>query len=540
MALARATCRNSTGPAHAIPPHFCPSAPRLISTHNWAAQSLRQRNIDLAAEAASLVARRLNTETIDSDCAGAMRLVRLPVGRRRRLAAPLRARLLAAGTDAPVHAIGGALWLRLSAFAYNELEDYARLADIVARVFAGVSGMSVEFIGMIHHRQASEIHPPPPIVLDRGYIREFAQAAEAGGFDRVLVGYFADGPDGFLVAAAAAAHTERLGFLVAHRPGYVAPTLAARKFATLDQITDGRAAMHVITGGDDADQFRDGDTLTKEERYERTDEYVGILKRIWTEPGPTVDHEGKFYRFKGASTAMRCVQEPRIPIYFGGASDAALRVSAKHADVYALWGETHAQVREITARLRAEAARLGRTLRFSLSFRPILAPTEDEAWARAERIKQRILGIARQSRAGDQRAAERRVAPPAGGRRDGRTSRQTAMDRRGAGDRRARQHHQPGRHPGTGRRGAVRLLRPRRHHVSDPRLRSAGGQHRIRPASVAADQEADRRTRRLTRRGGVNTRLSRLVRRSDPRRDHAGPMRGRAPMASRDLPRPQW
>jgi alkanesulfonate monooxygenase len=251
--------------------------------------------------------------------------------------------------------------------------------------------MTVEFIGMIHHREASEIIAPPPVIMDRGYIRDFAQAAEAGGFDKVLVGYYSDGPDGFLLAAAAAAHTERLGFLVAHRPGFIAPTLAARKFATLDQVTGGRAAIHVISGGDDVDQFRDGDTLAKEDRYARTDEYVSILKRIWTEPGPTVDHEGRFYRFAGASTAQRCVQQPRIPIYFGGASDAAIAVSAKHADVYALWGETQDQVREITARLRTEAAKHDRSVRVSLSLRPILAPTEDEAWARAEAIKQRII-----------------------------------------------------------------------------------------------------------------------------------------------------
>jgi len=251
--------------------------------------------------------------------------------------------------------------------------------------------MSIEFIGMMHHREASEIKAPPPLVLDRGYIRDFARGAEAGGFDKVLVGYFSDGPDGFLVAAAAAAHTEKLGFLVAHRPGFVAPTLAARKFATLDQITSGRAAMHIISGGDDTDQFRDGDTLGKDERYARTDEYIGILKRIWTEPGPAVDHEGRFYRFAGASTALRCVQQPRIPIYFGGASDAAIAVSAKHADVYALWGETHAQVREITARLHADAAKHNRSVRVSLSLRPILAATEDEAWAKAETIKHRII-----------------------------------------------------------------------------------------------------------------------------------------------------
>src|ERR1700761_4813689 len=251
--------------------------------------------------------------------------------------------------------------------------------------------MTVEFIGMIHHREQSEIVPPPPMIMDRGYIRDFAQAAESGGFDKVLVGYYSDGPDGFLLAAAAAAHTERLGFLVAHRPGFVAPTLAARKFATLDQITGGRAAIHVVRGGDDVDQFRDGDTLAKEDRYARTDEYVEILKRIWTEPGPTVDHDGRFYRFKGASTAIRCFQQPRIPIYFGGASEAAIAVGAKHADVYMLWGETYDQVREITARLRAEAAKHNRTFRMSLSLRPILAETEEAAWARAEQIKQTII-----------------------------------------------------------------------------------------------------------------------------------------------------
>ena len=251
----------------------------------------------------------------------------------------------------------------------------------------------LEFIGMIHHREQSEIHPPKAgLVLDRGYIREFAQAAETAGFDRVLVGYHSDAPDGFLVAASAAAHTEKLGFLVAHRPGFVAPTVAARKFNSLDQITGGRAAIHVISGGDDADQRRDGDYLDKTERYARTDEYVGILKRVWTEAGP-ISHSGKYYKFEGAPVEVRPAQQPRIPIYFGGSSDAAIDVAGRVCDVYMLWGETHEQVRETIARVRASAARYGRTVGFSVSFRPILAATEDEAWARAHRILEQTLEI---------------------------------------------------------------------------------------------------------------------------------------------------
>lgn len=250
--------------------------------------------------------------------------------------------------------------------------------------------MPVEFIGMISWRHASEIHPPVGPVLDPAYLRDFARAHEDGGFDRVLIGYYSDAPDGFGVAYHAAAATERLGFLLAHRPGFVAPTMAARKLATLDQLSGGRLALHVISGGDDADQRRDGDWVGHDDRYRRTDEYLDILARIWAADGP-IDHEGEFYRFRGAFSEVRPAGGSRLPIYFGGASDAAVEVGAKHADVYALWGEPLADVRRQVERVRAAATRRGRSPRFSLSVRPILAPTEAQAWERARAILARIL-----------------------------------------------------------------------------------------------------------------------------------------------------
>lgn len=250
--------------------------------------------------------------------------------------------------------------------------------------------MTLEFIGMVQPREQSEIHPPSGEAIDLEYFRASAQAHEAAGFDRFLIGWYSNGPDGLLLAAHAAAVTQRVGFLVAHRPGFMAPTNAARSFATLDQLSQGRTAIHVISGGDDVDQQRDGDFLGKDDRYARTDEYVSILKRIWTADAP-VSHAGAYYRFNGASPAVRTVRRPHIPVYFGGASDAAIDAAGKHADVYALWGETHAQVRDIIARVRAATRRhrgeaAARAIRFSLSFRPILADTEARAWDRAEHI----------------------------------------------------------------------------------------------------------------------------------------------------------
>jgi alkanesulfonate monooxygenase len=261
---------------------------------------------------------------------------------------------------------------------------------------SGIKFMGVEFIGYIGTRKFSEIHPPEGPLLDRAHVETVAKAHEEAGFDRALIAFNSSSPDSILVAGHAASVTSRLGFMIAHRPGFTVPTLAARQFATLDQLTGGRIAVHIITGGSDAEQRQDGDFLTHDERYARTAEYIDIVRRIWTSDRP-FDHEGRFYRFEGGFSGVKCVQKPHIPVYFGGSSDAALAVAGRHADVYALWGETYAQVRETVARVRASAAQHGREVRFSLSLRPILADTEENAWARADDILARTTELAAKS-----------------------------------------------------------------------------------------------------------------------------------------------
>jgi alkanesulfonate monooxygenase len=253
--------------------------------------------------------------------------------------------------------------------------------------------MSVEFVGFVGTQHSSEIHPASGPVIDLDYVEKISKAHEEGGFDRVLVAFHSTSPESILVAAHAASLTRRLTYMIAHRPGFTAPTLAARQFATLDQFTGGRVAVHIITGGSDAELRQDGDFLTKDERYERTGEYLDVLRKVWTSTEP-FDHHGKYYRFEKAFSAVKSVQQPHIPVYFGGASDAAIEVAGKYADIYALWGETHAQVRELVARVRAAAAKYGRKIRFSLSLRPILADTEEKAWARAESILERARELA--------------------------------------------------------------------------------------------------------------------------------------------------
>jgi len=273
--------------------------------------------------------------------------------------------------------------------------------------------MSVEIIGMVGTRDASEIKGPlvdGPVVdwmdgpvIDPDYLVDISRAHDDGGFDRVLVGYGAVAPEGWAVAATVLHSTKKLKVLVAHRPGFVQPVVLARMAATLDHLTGGgRIAIHFITGGDEADQRREGDFVPHDTRYRRTEEVMAIARRIWSEDTP-FDFEGEFFRYEGAFSSVKPVTPGGIPFYFAGASPPAIAVGAAQADVYAFWGEPRAAVAARMEDIGQAAAKLGRTLRYSISLRPIIGETEAEAWEKAEWIAEKTaerIELAKQRMAG--------------------------------------------------------------------------------------------------------------------------------------------
>jgi alkanesulfonate monooxygenase len=254
--------------------------------------------------------------------------------------------------------------------------------------------MSVEFIGYIGNHNSSEIIPRSGPVIDRDYIETVAKAHEYAGFDRALLAFHADAPDCLQIGQHAAYVTERLNIFIAQRPGFTAPTLLARQFATLDHLTRGRVSINVITGGDQRELARDGNLMAdKDERYARTSEFLDVVRLEWTSDKP-FSYRGKHYQVENAFSQVKPYNPKGIDIYVAGASDAAIEVAGRHADIFALWGETWEQARDLVSRVRATAAKHGRDPQFSLSFRPILADTEEAAWAKADAYLERAKALA--------------------------------------------------------------------------------------------------------------------------------------------------
>ncbi len=206
------------------------------------------------------------------------------------------------------------------------------------------------------------------------YLAQVARAADQLGYTGVLTPTGTWCEDAWLVTAALLRETKRLKFLVAFRPGALTPTLAAQKAATYQRISDGRLLLNIVTGGEPSEQRRFGDWLDHDERYDRTDEFLSVLRGSWADE--PFDFEGRHYHVEGATTS-KPVTPPEL--YFGGASPAAEQVAAKHVDVYLAWGEPPSMVAPRLARMRELAAEHGRTLRFGIRLHVI---TRDRAQGR--------------------------------------------------------------------------------------------------------------------------------------------------------------
>ncbi|OAI86425.1 FMNH2-dependent alkanesulfonate monooxygenase [Pseudomonas putida] len=216
------------------------------------------------------------------------------------------------------------------------------------------------------------------------YMRQIAVAADQLGYDGLLIPTGASCLDPWVTAASLVPVTQRIKLLVALRTSLGNPTASARQAATLDQASNGRLLLNVVPGGDATELAADGVFLEHDQRYEASDEFLTIWRRLLQ--GENVDFAGKHLKVEGAQNFFPPVQQPYPPLYFGGSSPAAHELAAKHVDAYLTWGEPPAAVAEKIADVRARAAKHGRTVRFGVRLHVIVRETSEAAWAAADEL----------------------------------------------------------------------------------------------------------------------------------------------------------
>ncbi|WDZ94826.1 FMNH2-dependent alkanesulfonate monooxygenase [Herbaspirillum sp. WKF16] len=252
------------------------------------------------------------------------------------------------------------------------------------------------------------------------YMRQIAVASENLGYDGLLIPTGASCLDPWVVAASLVPVTQKIKLLVALRTSLGGPGPSARQAATLDQALNGRLLLNVVPGGDATELEADGVFLRHDERYEAADEYLTIWRRLLQ--GETVDYEGKHFRIRKGQVFHHAVQQPHPPLYFGGSSEAAHDLAAKHVDAYLTWGEPPAAVAQKIADVRERAAKRGRTVRFGVRLHVIVRETTQEAWADADRLISKLtdddIARAQQNYARMDSVGQQRMAALHGGRRD--------------------------------------------------------------------------------------------------------------------------
>jgi len=212
-------------------------------------------------------------------------------------------------------------------------------------------------------------------------------ALEEHGWTGALIGTSWGRPDTFTVATALTARTRTFEPLIAIRPGYWRPANFASAAATLDQLSEGRVRINIVSGQDNLAAYGDSEG-GQAHRYGRTKDFMRLVRRLWTETDVTFESE--HFGVVGSTVLPRITERgtrKHPKLYFGGASEAAERVAATEADVQLFWGEPLDGVAERIARLKALSRDLDRDLpplEFGLRITTLVRDTTEQAWNDAE------------------------------------------------------------------------------------------------------------------------------------------------------------
>ncbi|MEM9966275.1 MAG: LLM class flavin-dependent oxidoreductase, partial [Asticcacaulis sp.] len=188
--------------------------------------------------------------------------------------------------------------------------------------------------------------------------------------------------DPWIATSFLAAHTQKIKFIVALRPGFAHPTLVAQQSATFQEMSNNRLYLNIVTGSHEGELRALGETLNKAQRYERTSEFFDVLKAAYK--GAPFDYDGKYYSVTQGGLAKPLDVTPRL--FMGGSSDYGRAIAGKHAEIHLSYSETPPQIAETIKKVREEAAKHGRTVEFGMLISVIARETSAEAWKETDRI----------------------------------------------------------------------------------------------------------------------------------------------------------
>jgi alkanesulfonate monooxygenase len=188
----------------------------------------------------------------------------------------------------------------------------------------------------------------------------FAQVAEACGIDSLLIDFGWSKPDPILLATALGLATTKVRLIIAHRSGLMGPVTFVQQLNTLSALIGDRFSLNIVAGHSPDEQRGYGDFLGHDDRYARTDEYLGICRALWADDRD-VTFEGKYYRVEHArlNTPFISTQRGFPETYIAGNSPPARSLSLTRGSCWMRLAETPDQVAGAAQAVLASGGEVG-------------------------------------------------------------------------------------------------------------------------------------------------------------------------------------